>query len=1023
MKVNPNDILLIFPPHWAFNMPYLSLPCLHGALRQAGFEATLWDLNLEFHQWLFSAAGISAAKTRLVYRLESLESQPRLSHSQLDLYRRLVIALARVQRLHAEIGDAAKVFRSEEFYNAPRFLWATERLSLAYRIASTAWSPGKLSFVAYDSPHDVAAPEGLAAAIRDHESNLYLGFFAERAMAHLAAISPRLIGISVSAETQWLPALTLCHVLRQSGCEATVILGGGVPTRLARALQHPDTSLASYCDAIVVGEGEEVMIALASALATNRTFDEVPNLIRYTPRGPVATPRRLQRLYRDLPAPCFHGLRLNEYFSPEPVLPAMLARGCYHRCSFCDHDRVYSRKRSSRVPEQLVAELQMVQATHGASTIALSDESLPPASAVKLSTSLNAAGQRLTLASCFRLEDGWTPESLQITAQGGIHLGNFGLESAVDRVLTRMNKGVSAKRAAEVLHAARDAGLWNHVFVMFGFPGETERDAKETMAFLRRHGSDIHSVGVSRFHLMADTPICESPKTWGVHMHRRSPWSLVVPYHLEEGIGPDLADQLRDRCQIEATESLRASPLWLRMERSQLLLYLRRFGREAVLDIGDAVSALSLGDHNRLPIDLMLVGLRHDPTMSPSNGDSDPSRRVYWVDGISHTISLLDDVAAAILSEWAKGKPLPRLVEILKTQAGCSLHRAQEDCQRLLAELKITPARMPSPPASRSREGFSPLLLNESAVSLFRCAGVPSGLPLESVPEWLAVRAGIKPGMRTTIWGIEAKFLESLADEVRRAGMAMVVRLASHDGFRHLSPTERTQAVGHRPHFLYIARNPHEAECLASAERDGAACFGRALGYPECCIAWLTEQDSLTHPLRRSPNLPIQSASATASFCHAELNNLLWMLPEINSCIYLISHYPCSYDCSSSLVQARRLFALLEKVSPDFSELLQRMLARPVLIWDDTKLPPEHWDENKGIVFDGRVEKNRILYKSYLSLRRQRDFSALAVDWANELIVEPERVIARHDGRLAGCWFSEQHGLPYVLDFRWGASA
>ena len=43
------------------------------------------------------------------------------------------------------------------------------------------------------------------------------------------------------------------------------------------------------------------------------------------------------------------------------------------------------------------------------------------------------------------------------------------------------------------MHESTEAGIWNHTFFFFGFPGETLEDAQETVNFLYAHKPYIHS--------------------------------------------------------------------------------------------------------------------------------------------------------------------------------------------------------------------------------------------------------------------------------------------------------------------------------------------------------------------------------------------------------------------------------------------------------------------------------------------------------------------------------------------------
>ncbi len=57
-----------------------------------------------------------------------------------------------------------------------------------------------------------------------------------------------------------------------------------------------------------------------------------------------------------------------------------------------------------------------------------------------------------------------------------------------------MVKGTEVEHMSRILHDSTAAGIWNHTFFFFGFPGETIEDAQATVNFLYAH-KDAYSFG------------------------------------------------------------------------------------------------------------------------------------------------------------------------------------------------------------------------------------------------------------------------------------------------------------------------------------------------------------------------------------------------------------------------------------------------------------------------------------------------------------------------------------------------
>ena len=73
-----------------------------------------------------------------------------------------------------------------------------------------------------------------------------------------------------------------------------------------------------------------------------------------------------------------------------------------------------------------------------------------------------------------------------------------------------MDKGTRVADVETVIEATAQAGIKNHVFVVFGFPTETTWEMQATLELLRKHRSAIAMVHRSPFQLEPDTPICDN---------------------------------------------------------------------------------------------------------------------------------------------------------------------------------------------------------------------------------------------------------------------------------------------------------------------------------------------------------------------------------------------------------------------------------------------------------------------------------------------------------------------------------
>jgi len=71
-------------------------------------------------------------------------------------------------------------------------------------------------------------------------------------------------------------------------------------------------------------------------------------------------------------------------------------------------------------------------------------------------------------------------EDYKLMAKAGFRMLLFGLESASNETLKRINKGVTVERMVKELRWASEAGLEPHITIMVGYPWETREDAWKT---------------------------------------------------------------------------------------------------------------------------------------------------------------------------------------------------------------------------------------------------------------------------------------------------------------------------------------------------------------------------------------------------------------------------------------------------------------------------------------------------------------------------------------------------------------
>lgn len=358
---------------------------------------------------------------------------------------------------------------------------------------------------------------------------------------------PDLAGFSLLFSQQLYHSLALGGLLKERGVK--VLLGGATLSVMPR----PESLLAEpipvmlggqrhmlkasgLTDALLVGEGELGL----GALLRNQPEEQTPGLVYLENDKVRHTPARMIEDLASLPAPDFSGLPLERYHSPRLVLPYLSARGCFWgRCTFCTHQKTYLAYREEPV-ERSIDNLALLKERHQTSHFALVDEMVHPKRMTKLARGLIAKELDLRLAAYAKPTSGFSPDILQNAHQAGLRLVMWGVESGSKRVLDLMAKGTNPSDMGQVLNRAHRAGIWNLVFAMFGFPGESAQEWEQTLSFLEEHGQAIDGLSKSLFLLLAGSRIMDDPQAHGLSQVSDRPWrdpiQIAYDYQAKQGL-------------------------------------------------------------------------------------------------------------------------------------------------------------------------------------------------------------------------------------------------------------------------------------------------------------------------------------------------------------------------------------------------------------------------------------------------------------------------------------------------------
>jgi hypothetical protein len=325
----------------------------------------------------------------------------------------------------------------------------------------------------------------------------------------ILAEKPDAVGISMIFSEQ-LPIGALLGRLLRKRHGLRVVFGGSC---FADCAEHFLKWYPESADVIIAGEGEE---ALKILLADFNALEGVPGAVFFKDGKVQKVPKSFPKDIDHYGAPDFGDLDLHSYYSPEPVIPLLLSRGCYwRRCTFCVHYRSAGLTYRMHTMDFTIEMLKGFVAK-GIRNFAFIDEMISPKHFTWLAEGIKEANLKIAYYALSKPTREFTPQILSVVAASGCKYLLWGLESGNQRVLDLMDKGSKVPDVSQVLKDARAAGIASHVFMICGYPTETEEEYGQTVKFLDDHKDYIYAVHRGPFSLEPESPIFEDQKRFGI---------------------------------------------------------------------------------------------------------------------------------------------------------------------------------------------------------------------------------------------------------------------------------------------------------------------------------------------------------------------------------------------------------------------------------------------------------------------------------------------------------------------------
>lgn len=313
-----------------------------------------------------------------------------------------------------------------------------------------------------------------------------------------------------------------------------LMMGGGIVTA------DPETAMMAIpeVDYGMIGEGEITVTELIEVLTNNADPHKVDGLIFRNQQGALVKTANRKEIddLDSLPFPDYEGFNYGEYLIKNPDMSdegkrysqvsVIGGRSCKFNCTFCFHPS--GTKYRQRSLESIFKEIDWLTQHYDISYIALREE-------------LFATDNERVRDFCKRIEkydidwsiqlriDNVNQELVNLLKNTRCRYLFVGVESASNKILKSMHKGITVEQIENALEMLHLAGLNSRSGVIMGDTMETAATAEETIAwFLKNH---------ERYRMFLDMIIA-------------FPGSIIYNRACKDGIIPDKVQFLKDGCPI-----------------------------------------------------------------------------------------------------------------------------------------------------------------------------------------------------------------------------------------------------------------------------------------------------------------------------------------------------------------------------------------------------------------------------------------------------------------------------------------
>jgi len=298
---------------------------------------------------------------------------------------------------------------------------------------------------------------------------------------------PDIVAIYANLMTK-VDVLKLVHILKNDAIYGfpKIVLGGPDVT------YNSENYLNAGAQYLVIGEGEETMLELHEAITQKKDIHTIKGIAYLGKDKVVKTPARTKmKDLSKLPLPNRKAINMQPYLDTwknnhgTSSMTVSTQRGCPYTCKWCS-TAVYGQSYRRRPAHLVVQELAMLKQEYNPDAIWFVDDVFTVSHKWLGEFHQEVIKQGTIIPfECITRAERLNNEVLQQLKEAGCYRIWIGAESGSQKIVDAMDRRVKVETVREAIQKTNELGIETGTFIMVGYPGEDEKDIRETIHHLK----------------------------------------------------------------------------------------------------------------------------------------------------------------------------------------------------------------------------------------------------------------------------------------------------------------------------------------------------------------------------------------------------------------------------------------------------------------------------------------------------------------------------------------------------------